>query len=70
MWRVQAVTVQGRGFENRRSLPQAWRGVRDEHLAAVTKIPGARFCHAAGFIGGADSYQGALAMAKTALTED
>jgi uncharacterized UPF0160 family protein len=70
MWRVQAVTVEGRGFENRRSLPQAWRGVRDDNLAAVTKIPGSRFCHAAGFIGGADSYEGALAMAKTALTED
>jgi uncharacterized UPF0160 family protein len=70
MWRVQAVTVEGRGFENRRSLPQAWRGVRDADLAAVTKIPGSRFCHAAGFIGGADSYEGALAMAKTALTED
>jgi uncharacterized UPF0160 family protein len=30
MWRVQAVTVEGKGFENRLSLPEAWRGVRDE----------------------------------------
>mmetsp|Transcript_24710 Transcript_24710/g.69369 ORF Transcript_24710/g.69369 Transcript_24710/m.69369 type:complete len:382 (+) Transcript_24710:59-1204(+) len=68
MWRVQAVTVEGRGFENRLSLPEEWRGVRDEELAKVTKIPGSRFVHAAGFIGGADTYEGALEMAKVALT--
>jgi len=68
MWRVQAVTVEGKQFENRLSLPQEWRGVRDEDLVQVTKIPGSRFCHAAGFIGGADTYEGALAMAKEALT--
>eukprot|EP00977_Amphora_coffeiformis_P006349 scaffold1353_cov161-Amphora_coffeaeformis.AAC.21 len=67
MWRVQAVTVEGRGFENRLSLPASWRGVRDEDLATISGIPGARFCHAAGFIGGANTYEGALAMAKAAL---
>ena len=67
MWRVQAVTVEGRGFENRLSLPEAWRGVRDQDLAGISKIPSARFCHAAGFIGGADTYEGVLAMAKAAL---
>ena len=68
MWRVQAVTVEGKQFENRLSLPKEWRGVRDEDLAKLSKIPGARFCHAAGFIGGNDTYEGALAMAKEALT--
>lgn len=67
MWRVQAVTVEGRGFENRVSLPAPWRGVRDEDLATASGIPGARFCHAAGFIGGADTYEGVLAMARAAL---
>lgn len=69
MWRVQAVTIEGRGFENRLSLPAPWRGVRDEDLASVTKIEGSRFVHAAGFIGGADTYEGVLAMAKVALNE-
>lgn len=69
MWRVQAVTVEGQSFQNRLSLPAPWRGVRDEDLAAVTKIPGSRFVHAAGFIGGADTYEGALEMAKVALKE-
>ena len=67
MWRVQAVTIEGRGFENRLSLPASWRGVRDEDLAKIAGIPGARFCHAAGFIGGANTYEGVLAMAKAAL---
>jgi uncharacterized UPF0160 family protein len=68
MWRVQAVTVEGSGFTNRLGLPEAWRGVRDEDLASVTKIPGSRFVHAAGFIGGATTYEGVLQMAEVALS--
>jgi uncharacterized UPF0160 family protein len=68
MWRVQAVTVEGKAFENRLSLPEEWRGVRDQDLENVTKIPGSRFVHAAGFIGGNDNYEGALEMARVALT--
>lgn len=68
MWRVQAVTVEGKAFENRLGLPEEWRGVRDEDLAKVTNIKGSRFVHAAGFIGGCDSYEGALEMAREALT--
>jgi uncharacterized UPF0160 family protein len=67
MWRVQAVTVEGSGFSNRLSLPEAWRGVRDQDLEGVTKIPGSRFVHAAGFIGGADTFEGVLQMAQVAL---
>jgi uncharacterized UPF0160 family protein len=68
MWRVQAVTVEGKAFENRLSLPTEWRGVRDSDLEGVTKIPGSRFVHAAGFIGGNDTFEGALEMARVALT--
>ena len=69
MWRVQAVTVEGRGFENRLSLPEEWRGVRDEDLAKLAGIPGCTFCHAAGFIGGNETYEGALQMARVALSK-
>lgn len=68
IWRVQAVTVEGKGFENRLSLPEEWRGVRDEDLAKLAGIKGCTFCHAAGFIGGNETYEGALEMAKVALT--
>jgi len=67
MWRVQAVTVEGRAFQNRLSLPKEWRGVRDADLAKIAGIEGCTFCHAAGFIGGNKSREGALAMAREAL---
>jgi uncharacterized UPF0160 family protein len=67
MWRVQAVTVEGSGFTNRLGLPEEWRGVRDELLEEVTQISGSRFVHAAGFIGGATTYDGVLQMAQAAL---
>ena len=70
MWRVQAVTVEGSGFTNRLGLPEAWRGVRDQDLESVTKIPGSRFVHAAGFIGGADTLEGVIQMAKEALKNE
>jgi len=69
MWRVQAVTVEGKAFENRLGLPEAWRGVRDQDLAGLCKISTARFVHAAGFIGGADQYEDALEMARVALQQ-
>ena len=69
MWRIQAVTIEGRGFENRLSLPEAWRGVRDEDLSKVTGIQGCIFCHANGFIGGNKSYEGVLEMAKVSLAQ-
>ena len=67
-WRVQAVSVTASAFENRRSMPKAWRGVRDEALSGIAGIQGCVFCHAGGFIGGNDSYEGALEMARKSLT--
>mmetsp|Transcript_30202 Transcript_30202/g.63273 ORF Transcript_30202/g.63273 Transcript_30202/m.63273 type:complete len:485 (-) Transcript_30202:46-1500(-) len=67
MWRIQAVSVEGKGFENRLSLPKEWRGVRDEDLEKVAGIEGCTFCHASGFIGGNKSFEGALEMARRAL---
>ena len=68
MWRVQAVTVEGTLFENRLSLPEEWRGLRDEELTSISGIKGCKFVHAAGFIGGNETFEGALEMAKVALT--
>lgn len=69
MWRIQAVTVKGTMFENRLSLPEEWRGVRDQDLEKVSGVKGATFCHAAGFIGGNNSYEGALEMARIAISK-
>ena len=51
-WRIQAVSVSATSFDNRRSMPTAWRGLRDDKLSEVAGIPGCVFCHANGFIGG------------------
>ena len=66
-WRIRAVSVSGDSFENRKGLPEAWRGVRDEELSTLSGIPGCIFVHASGFIGGNMTFDGALAMAKMAV---
>ncbi|KAL6703004.1 hypothetical protein ACN47E_010280 [Coniothyrium glycines] len=66
-WRIRAVSKENGGFENRKDLPDAWKGVRDEQLDQVSGIQGCVFVHAAGFIGGNKSFDGALAMAQKAL---
>ena len=69
-WRIQAVGVAPGSFDSRKALPTPWRGLRDAELSAATGIPGGVFVHASGFIGGNDTYEGALEMAKKALTMD
>jgi len=51
----------------RRSLPECWRGLRDDALSLKSGIDGTVFVHATGFIGGNRTYQGALQMAQRAL---
>lgn len=64
---MQAVAVAPDRFESRKALPSQWRGLRDAELSKETGIPGCVFVHMSGFIGGNQTYEGALAMAKAAL---
>jgi len=66
-YRIQAMPLSFDSFQNRKALPEAWRGVRDDKLSQISGIPGCIFVHAAGFIGGNQSFEGALQMAKEAL---
>lgn len=66
-WRIRAVGEENVLFKNRKDLPDAWKGLRDERLDEVSGIPGGVFIHASGFIGGNKSFDGALAMAQKAL---
>ncbi|KAF6001083.1 hypothetical protein F1559_002553 [Cyanidiococcus yangmingshanensis] len=68
MWRVQAVNKPD-SFENRLALPMEWRGLQDAELEQVTGISGCTFVHASGFIGGNKTYDGVLAMATKALSQ-
>ena len=66
-WRVSTIPVSASSFAFRKGLPTPWRGVRDADLSALSGIPGCVFIHATGFIGGNDTYEGALAMAVAGL---
>ncbi|KAL0326715.1 UNVERIFIED_CONTAM: hypothetical protein Sangu_1749500 [Sesamum angustifolium] len=66
-WRVQAVKIAPDKFESRKALPAQWRGLRDDELSKESGIPGGVFVHMSGFIGGNQTYEGALAMATAAL---
>ena len=43
-WRVQCVPAAEDSFQSRKPLPEAWRGIRDEPLSALTGIPGLYLC--------------------------
>ncbi len=66
-WRIQAVPLNNKSFDNRLSLPKQWQGLRDDELSTKSGIPGCIFIHASGFIGGNATYDGALTMARRSL---
>lgn len=66
-WRISTVPLKGQGFENRKALPEEWRGLRDEALSEKTGVPGCIFIHAAGFIGGAQTKEAVVELAKMSL---
>ncbi|KAB2014118.1 hypothetical protein ES319_D09G203300v1 [Gossypium barbadense] len=66
-WRVQAVAISPDRFESRKPLPAQWRGLTDDELSKEAGIPGCIFVHISGFTGGNQTYESALAMARTAL---
>ena len=62
-YNVYAVPVEIGSFVNRKSLPEEWRGLRDENLQKVTGVKSARFCHNSGFICSAEEFQDAVNLA-------
>jgi uncharacterized UPF0160 family protein len=66
---IHTVPVSPDNFDARADLPEAWAGLRDAELAAVTGVPDAGFCHNGRFIAAAKSFEGIHAMAKLALLE-
>jgi uncharacterized UPF0160 family protein len=64
---LHTVPISAESFKARADLPEAWAGLRDAELAAVTGVPDASFCHNGRFIAAVKSYEGARAMALLAL---
>jgi uncharacterized UPF0160 family protein len=54
-------------FGQRKAVPTEWKGLRGTDLQKVTGVGTANFCHPAGFIGGAETFEDALALAKIAV---
>ena len=66
---IHTVPVSTENFDARADLPQAWAGLRDADLAAVTGVADAGFCHNGRFIAAAKSYDSIRTMARLALAE-
>ncbi|CCE89487.1 Myg1p TDEL_0A01550 [Torulaspora delbrueckii] len=66
-WRVSTVPISASSYKFRKGLPEPFRGLRDEELSKKSGIPDCVFIHAAGFIGGTKTKDGALKMAQMSL---
>lgn len=65
-WNWQCVPGSNGRFSNRKSVPESWRGLRDEAYQKVTGVKTATFCHPGGFIGGAETREAAIELARIA----
>lgn len=65
-YNVYAIPLEIGSFENRKTLPKSWRGLRDEKLQEITGVKSARFCHNAGFICSCEEKEDAIKLAKIA----
>lgn len=66
-WQTVAINKSQNTFEARKSLPEAWRGLRDEELSKVTGLDDVVFCHRTGFMCVSKSKESAIKLAKMAL---
>jgi uncharacterized UPF0160 family protein len=71
---IQCVPDKPGSFGQRKPLPESWKGLRGEELAAVIRreeisltVGPALFCHPGRFIGGAETLADTLLMAKLAI---
>ena len=66
-YQLKTVPREAGSFTNRRDLPKAWSGLREQELAAVTGVADSVFCHLNLFIAGARSLDGCVGLAERAL---
>lgn len=66
---IKCVPEEYGSFKCKKPLPAEWAGLRDRELSAVNGIQDSVFCHTNLFIGAAQSFEGALEMAKLAVAD-
>jgi uncharacterized UPF0160 family protein len=59
-WRIVAIPPKLGDFGQKRPLPEAWAGLVDAELEAVTGVPGSVFCHKNRFIAVFKTREGAM----------
>ena len=67
-WMIQQIPVAPKSFEGRLKFPEKWWSLRDSELESETGVPGSIFVHKFGFIGANKTSEGAVAMAKLAIS--
>lgn len=65
MW--QCVPYELGCFGQRKPVPVEWKGLRDKEIQEATGVTTATFCHSAGFCGGAETLEDAVAIARIAV---
>ena len=63
-YNFQSVPSQYWERDQRKAVPKSWRGAPVEQLRRISGVPDATFVHPAGYIGGAETLNGAVNMAK------
>lgn len=66
-YKVRVAPKYRKGFETLINLPSEWAGKRNAELQAITGVDDAIFCHSGGFLAAAESFSGAIKLAKLAL---
>lgn len=67
-WMVQCVPDALGSFGKRKALPAAWQGLRDAAFCAATGVEDGVFCHPGLFICGARGREGAMRLARLAIS--
>jgi len=65
-WKVKTIRDDPRSFADRKPFPSSWAGKMGDNLVAVSGVSDATFCHNKLFIVGANSKEGAIALARVA----
>ncbi len=66
-WSAKGVRANPMEFALRKQFPEAWAGLRDAELQAVSGVVDAVFCHNGRFIAVAESKAGAIELAQKAI---
>ena len=67
-WMVQCVPDALNSFGKRKALPAAWAGLRDADFCTATGVEDGVFCHPGLFICGARTREGAMRLARLAIS--